>query len=45
MNADLDWLYWVGWAGVILVLLAAFVWEFTQTRRDTQGRRSPFIKS
>ena len=45
MESDLDWLYWLGWAGVILVLLAAFVREYTQIRREHRQRRTSFIKS
>lgn len=45
METDMDWLYWAGWAGVILVLLAAFVREFSQARRDHRRRRSWFIKT
>lgn len=45
MESDVDWLYWTGWAGVILILLAAFVREFAQARREHRQSRSIFIKS
>ena len=45
MASDMDWLYWTGWAGVILVLLAAFVREIAQVCRKHRRQCSLPAKS